>query len=283
VTERVRAEDERTALLEREQQARAAAEAAIRERDEFLWVAAHELKTPVTSLRGYAQLLLRQLGTRGVLEASRARRALTILDQSAGRLAELVGQLLDVSRIESGKLVLAPRTVDLAGLVRQAAEVAQLRAAEHHFLARTPASLIACVDGLRLEQVVVNLLDNAAKFSPPGTRVWVHLASAGGTIRLTVRDQGPGIAALHLEHLFERFYQAHAGDHMTRRPGMGLGLYLSREIVQLHGGQIAVQCPRGGGSRFVVSVPAEAPPDGVGAEPPRGVWATRQRSAMLGQ
>jgi PAS domain S-box-containing protein len=258
VTERLRAEDERASILAREHIALQAAENAMREREQFLRVAAHELKTPITSLRGYAQLLVRQLNRDGVLEASRALRAVEIMDRSAGRLAELVGQLLDLSRIQAGNLALECQEVDLTTLVRRETDAARVRATEHRFLLRVPARLSARVDPLRLEQVLSNLLDNAVKVSPTGSRICVLLARRGTVVSLSVRDHGPGIPPEQRAHLFERFHQVHTGDQLTRRPGMGLGLYLSRQIIELHGGRIEARFPRDGGVRFVVWLPAAA-------------------------
>jgi len=253
VTERLNAEDERAALLAREQSARDAA--AVRARDEFLCVAAHELKTPVTSLRGYAQLLLRQLRTQGVLDVKLTTRALNVIDQSSGRLEELVTRLLDVSRIQAGKLALDPRPTDVVPLVWRTVDAAQLRTTEHRLKVRAPASLLALIDPLRFEQVVSNLLDNAVKFSPPATRIDVVVSTDGPSVRLTVRDRGDGIRPEHRAQIFDSFRQAEQPDHLTRRRGIGLGLYVSREIVHLHGGCVDVQSPPGGGTRFVVTLP----------------------------
>jgi signal transduction histidine kinase len=258
-TERLRAEDERASLLARERIAREAAERAIRDREEFLWVAAHELNTPITSLRGYAQLLVRQLSTAGVREAARALRGVEIIDQSAGRLAELVGQLLDVSRMQSGTLVLQYQEVDLTALVRREVEAAQLRSSDHVFLLRAPSSLPAHVDPLRLEQALANLTHNAVKFSAAGTRIAVVLASMGASVLLSIGDHGGGVPPEQRPHLFEPLYQAHSGDQLTRPAGMGLGLYICRQIVELHQGCIEARFPRSGGTRFVISLPlAEA-------------------------
>ena len=254
VTERLNAEDERAALLAREQSARDAA--AVRARDEFLCVAAHELKTPVTSLRGYAQLLLRQLRAQGVLDMELTTRALNVIDQSSGRLDELVSRLLDVSRIQAGKLALDPRETDVVPLVWRTVDAAQLRTTEHRLKVRAPASLWALIDPLRFEQVVSSLLDNAVKFSPPSTRIDVVVSTDGPSVRLTVRDRGDGIRPEHRAQIFDSFRQAEQPDHLTRRRGIGLGLYVSREIVHLHGGRVDVQSPPGGGTRFVVTLPA---------------------------
>ncbi|MBI4493700.1 MAG: PAS domain S-box protein [Chloroflexi bacterium] len=252
ITQRRRAEEERAQLI-REQAARAEAEAALRTRDEFLSVAAHELKTPVTSLRGFAQLVLRQLDKAGAIDPERVRRSLRAIVQQSDKLSRLVGQLLDLSRIEAGKLALEPELVDLVPLVAGAAAVARATTSSHTVRVRAPAQVLALVDPLRLEQVLTNLLDNAIKFSPEGGQVEVEVAQPGATtVYLAVRDHGVGIPSEHRARIFDRFYQAHAGDY---RAGMGLGLYISRQIVELHGGELVAEFPPDGGTCFVVYLP----------------------------
>jgi len=122
----------------------------------------------------------------------------------------------------------------------------------HTITLTAPASLEAHIDGLRLEQVLVNLLDNAVKYSPDGGAIEVSLTRQRSSIEVAVRDHGLGIAPARREQIFERFYQAHAAGY---RSGLGLGLYISRQIVEQHGGQIRAEFPRGGGTRFVVRLP----------------------------
>jgi two-component system, chemotaxis family, CheB/CheR fusion protein len=255
VTERKEAEAKARQLVH-EQAARAAAESAVRERDTFLSVAAHELKTPITSLRGYAQLMLRQLDREGELDAERLRRALQVLDQLSDRLARLIGQLLDLSRLEAGKLPLQCETVDLAGLVRGVVATAQGCAEGHPFQVDVRGSCPALVDPLRLEQVVANLVENAVKYSPEGGAVAITLTRPEpGEVSLTVRDWGLGVAPEHRAYIFDRFHQAHDGQF----GGMGLGLYISRQIVELHGGRLEAEFPPDGGTCFVVRLPTEGP------------------------
>jgi len=231
---------------------------AVRARDEFLSVAAHELKTPITGLRGYAQLALRRLERDGSLEPSQVRRAMEIIDQQSRRLSQLVGQLLEVSRIEAGQLRLERQPADLAALVEEAVAFSRARYSRQHIVVRAQP-VTAVVDPLRLEQVLTNLLDNACKFNRDGFPVEVELSANGGEVALSVRDYGSGIAPKDRERIFERFYPAEAGHPAT---GMGLGLFLSQQIVTLHGGHITVDCPPGGGSRFVVTLPS-----GLDAQP----------------
>jgi PAS domain S-box-containing protein len=271
LTERKRADEERVQLLVLEQAARVraeAAEATLEARNQFLSVAAHELKTPLTSLRAAAQLLLRRLDLGAGPDPQSLRRGLRVVDEQLERLARLVDQLLDVVGLEAGRLVPARARTDLAALVARAVELAQARAGGHALRVTAPGPVWADVDPGRLEQVLANLLDNAIKYSPGGGPIDVELTEPGpGTVRLAVRDRGLGIPPEHRARLFERFYQAHAGNH---RSGLGLGLHLSREIVEQHGGEIRAEFPPDGGTRFVVTLPAAPAEAGPRPTAPRG-------------
>jgi PAS domain S-box-containing protein len=251
------------------QAAHAAAEAAVRARDEFLSVAAHELKTPITSLRGYAQLLMRRFEREQRLDPEATGRALRALDQQSDKLSRLISQLLDVSRLEAGKLVLEREPTDLTQLLRDAVAAAHARTAEHEVVFHASGGPVhAALDPLRMEQVATNLLDNAIKYSSQGGRIDVRVWQPdSGTVAFSVRDHGQGIPKAQQARVFERFYQVtHAAPRpggaeqgrpvgATHGAGMGLGLYISREIVERHGGTIAVDSPRGGGTRFTVTLP----------------------------
>jgi signal transduction histidine kinase/putative methionine-R-sulfoxide reductase with GAF domain len=226
---------------------------AIQVRDEFLSVAAHELKTPITTLLGFSQLLLSQLNQEEGLDERIVGRALRAVEQGSKRMSRLVAQILDVSRLDGGRLVLDREDTDLATLVQGIAEAMQTTTTRHTLRVRTPASLPALVDPLRLEQVLTNLLDNAIKFSPTGGCIDVELAEPSpGRARLIVTDQGIGIPIERRKHIFERFYQAHEGDHAA---GLGLGLYISLQIVDRHGGTITPEFPPDGGCRFSIDLP----------------------------
>ncbi|HEX9016971.1 MAG TPA: ATP-binding protein [Chloroflexota bacterium] len=233
-----------------------AAQDAVESRDEFLSVAAHELKTPITSLRGFAQLTLRQLAKRGDVPPDRLKQAVDVIESQSGKLSQLVNQLLDVSRLESGRLTLNRVETDLSQLIAGVVATLEPASDEHRFIFSGPDSLTANVDPLRLEQVITNLLDNALKFSPRGGDITVTLESRPDDfVRISVRDHGVGIPPDRLPHVFDRFYQAHTNGYYG---GMGLGLYISREIAILHGGEIHAESPAEGGTRIVVSLPRES-------------------------
>jgi signal transduction histidine kinase len=232
----------------------AAAFQAGRAREEFLSVAAHELKTPIAALRGQAQLLTRRLDRAQTIEPARLGESLQRIDLQSRKLASLVEQLLDVARLERGRLTLEQQPVDLTSLIEEV-----LAAHPHHqrIVARLPEhEQVANVDKLRMEQILNNLVDNAVKFSPNGEDVTVSLEAVGDSrLRLTVLDHGIGIPPEHRAGIFERFHQAHGASH---RSGLGLGLYITRQIVELHGGTICVDFPSSGGCCFIVDMPLTA-------------------------
>jgi signal transduction histidine kinase len=228
---------------------------AVATRDEFMSVAAHELKTPITSLWGFAQLLLRDIRRKREIPPERLEFALGAIESQTGKLNQLVARLLDSAQIEAGKLRLEPVETDLVALIRSA--LAQQNGdAEHTFVLEAPDHLEVVVDPVRFEQVINNLLDNAVKFSPKGGVITLGLGQEDdGGIRLSIADQGVGIPPDERESVFDRFHQAHSDHHLS---GMGLGLYITREIIELHGGSIRIEEPAERGSRFVISLPPSA-------------------------
>lgn len=246
------------ARLYRQAQAAAAeARRAVQVRDEFLSVAAHELKTPLTSLRGFAQLLVRQVSRGAMPDATLLHRGMDVIANQSGRLAHLVDQLLDVTRIEAGRLALRPAPTDLAVLVR--ATVGQMSAAlesagqEVALLVETPDTCLAEVDAWRFEQVLRNLVDNAFKYGPEHGPVEVRLEPCvEGRARLTVADHGAGIPPELRDRIFDPYYQAHTHEHAS---GLGLGLFISRQIIELHGGAITAAFPPEGGTRIIITLP----------------------------
>ena len=262
IAARIASAIEHARLYEAAHEARsAAAEAteALHVRDEFLSAAAHELKTPLTASKIAVQLLARSLKT--ALTPSQ-QRSLGMIEVQIARQARLVSHLLESVRLGKGELELELDEADVAALVRSAVELFEMMSDKHQLTLRGPQSLMAHVDALRFEQVVMNLLDNAVKYSPKGGAVEVTLARTPSTFVLSVRDHGVGVAPEHLPQIFDRFYQAH-----RNRSGLGLGLYISRQIVERHGGTVYAEAPPDGGTRFVVSMSLAATPRSS-SEPP---------------
>jgi signal transduction histidine kinase len=244
------------AEAEGERRARVIAEEALAIREEFLAVAAHELKTPITSLLGAVQLLIRQQDRHLDLAPGQLHRSMQIVERQASKLSRLVTQLLESSRLDAGQFVTQRSVVDLTALISVVVEQARATTDRHEIVLAAPDVVSAYVDDIRIEQVVGNLLDNAIKFSPDGGRIDVELSIApDGMGRLAVRDHGIGIPQPRRANLFSRYYQAHAESH---RSGLGMGLYISRRIVEHHGGRIEVEFPADAGSRFVVHLPTGA-------------------------
>ncbi len=229
------------------------AQRAVELRDEFFSVAAHELRTPLTALGLGIELLQRQLARGEGIDPATLGPRLQGLTAQSKKLGRLVGQLLDVSRIELGKLTLDPEELDLVSLVSDVVSAMQPNSDRHALTLDAPAAVWMQADPLRLEQVFTNLLDNAMKYSPNGGPVEVEIGSPRPElVEITVADRGLGIPPECREQIFDRFYRAHQEQHMS---GMGIGLFVSKQIVDLHGGDIRVDSPSGGGTRFVVRLP----------------------------
>ncbi len=251
ITERKRAESEREDLLHRAEAARAEAEAAVRIRDHFISVASHELKTPLTGLKGYAELLLKR--AQGLDESS-ARMIRTIHRQSV-RLEKMISALLDVSRVERGQLALEFAPVDLFTLMKSIIDDVRPTLRKHPVeFKSTGEPLMIQGDALRLEQVLQNLIQNAAKYSPMGGPITVGLSRTSGNAQIAVTDHGIGIPEQDLPKLFTRFHRAWNAEafHIN---GLGVGLYVVREIIRLHGGDITVESKEGQGSTFKITLP----------------------------
>jgi signal transduction histidine kinase len=254
IAERKRVEEERARLLVREQQARVEAEAAVRLRDQFLSIASHELKTPLTTLLGNTQLLRRRVAREGGL-SQRNQQALGVVEQQATRLKKLIEGLLDISRIQNGQLTVARQWIDLDALAgRMVREVQPLLRQHSIEFIGAGAEVLIEGDELRLEQVLQNIIQNAVKYSPSGGMITVRTAMQDGNACVSVSDQGIGIPEESLSHLFQRFYRADNAEaqHIS---GMGVGLYLVKEIVGLHGGTVEVASTEGVGSTFTIRLP----------------------------
>jgi len=266
LAEKQRTEAEHRRLLAAEQAARAEGEAANRAKDDFLAVLSHELRTPLQSMLGWLKML-----RTGRLDDGTTRRALEAIERGTRAQAQLIEDLLDVSRIVAGKLrvelkrtVLGP-TVDAAlDAVRAAAEAKGITL----HVEVDPEPIVVMGDAVRLQQIVWNLLSNAMKFTPERGRVEIALRRTATHAIIAVCDTGPGIAPELRPHVFQRFRQA---DSTQTRPhgGLGLGLAIVRHLVELHHGAIAVDTGDGGGARFTVTLPLRLD-SVVGAHDPSG-------------
>jgi signal transduction histidine kinase/CheY-like chemotaxis protein len=249
--ERMRAETERTELLQRERAARTQAEEASRAKDEFLAMLGHELRNPLAAISSASQVL--EPGAAG--DASPGRLT-AIIARQARHLSRMVDDLLDVSRVSSGKITLSRESVDLQDVAERA--VAAFREAgriTRHELSVSTASAVVYGDPTRLEQIVWNLLDNALKYTPPGGRVSLTITREAESAALAVRDTGVGLAPDLLPHIFDLFVQAHRSIDRAEG-GLGLGLTLVRRLVDLHGGTVLASSDGPGqGSEFIVRLP----------------------------
>jgi len=228
------------------------AQDAVRVRNDFISIAAHELKTPMSSLRLAAQLTLRRLEKSGEIEPERVRSSMQTIDVQSEKLERLIAQLLDISRIDAGRLALAPELVDIRKLADDVVTSARARS-QQAITVRGPRRLTAWGDPLRLEQVLTNLIDNALKYTEDDSPIRVEISTpASESVSISVTDRGPGIPEEYRSQIFERFFRV-PGKHPAT--GMGIGLYVSRDIVRMHGGEIRAEFPPDGGSRFVVEFP----------------------------
>ncbi|MGB8698955.1 MAG: ATP-binding protein [Thermosynechococcaceae cyanobacterium] len=253
ITERKQFETE---LIAQERAARQRAEAANRIKDEFLSNLSHELRNPLTSLLAWVQLLRNR-----ILDDAETERALEAIEQSAQAQNHLIEDILDVSRITSGKLRLNLRSIDLGGVVQAALDSIQFTAVEKNIqLGSSLRSIAVQGDSDRLQQVLGNLLSNAIKFTPAGGRVEIALSQVDNQAQIQVSDTGKGIPADLLPHIFERFYQSDSSTTKTNQ-GLGLGLAIVRHLIDLHGGTVHAESPgEGQGTTLTVRLPLYVPP-----------------------
>ncbi|AFZ58540.1 PAS domain S-box protein [Anabaena cylindrica FACHB-243] len=256
MTERKQVEQEREQLLEREKAARAEAETANRIKDEFLATLSHELRTPLNAILGWIQLLRSRK-----FDENTTVIGLETIDRNSHALAQLIEDVLDVSRIIRGKLQLNLHAVELIPVVETAIETLRPAADAKEIVIESefdPAAGIVTGDANRLQQIVWNLLTNAVKFTPKGGRVKVQIERINSRVQIRVTDTGAGISADFLPHVFERFRQA---DSSTTRShgGLGLGLAIVRHLVELHGGTVSATSPGiEQGATFIVNLPMKA-------------------------
>ncbi|MEI2582040.1 hybrid sensor histidine kinase/response regulator [Scytonema sp. PRP1] len=253
ISDRKHAEQEREQLLAREQASRESAEAANRMKDEFLATLSHELRTPLNAMLGWTQLLR----SRKFDEETTAR-ALETIDRNTKSLTTLIDDVLDVSRIITGKLQLDVRPVKLASLIKVSIDTIIPGADAKELCIEyfsDPCVGVILGDANRLQQIVWNLLSNAVKFTPKGGTVDVRLESINSRVEFQVRDTGVGIAPEFLPYVFERFRQADSSSTRSHG-GLGLGLAIVRHLVELHGGTVRAESPGiGQGSTFIVNLP----------------------------
>lgn len=253
ITERKRAEVERERLLELEHRARAEAERAARLKDEFLATLSHELRSPMSAILGWLHLM-----RSGRLESAEHARALDTIERNARLQNQLINDLLDVSRIVTGKLDLDPQPVAVDAVLEQALNSMRPMASAKGVALERDVEPLGSVkgDADRLQQAFVNLLGNAIKFTPAGGRVVLTARRTADWYRIAVTDTGEGIDPALVSHLFERFTQAD-GSTTRRHGGLGLGLAITRHLVELHGGRVSAQSEGAGkGATFTVLLPA---------------------------
>jgi PAS domain S-box-containing protein len=253
ITAAVKAEIERAELLDRESRAREQAEEASRLKEEFLATVSHELRTPLNAVVGWSRLL-----RTGQLDRDGASHAVEVIERNAAAQRQIIEDLLDVSRIVSGKLRINTQPVDVllaihAAIesVRPAAEAKDIRIATH---VEAPDTIVRA-DLERMQQVFWNLLANAVKFTPSGGAVDVYLERHGSLAEITIEDSGPGIPAEFLPRIFDRFSQAD-GSSTRKHGGLGLGLAIVRHLIELHGGTVSASNREDGGAVLSVQLPA---------------------------
>jgi len=224
-----------------------------RRRRDFLAVLAHELRNPVASIIGYAQLMRRRL-----LNDKKGTASLGVIVKQARQVNRLVDDMLASADPGTEHLSLEPSLMDLAALVRTSVQDAQLLSPVHLIRLEIPDVLLQGYwDGGRLAQAFANVLGNAVKYSPAGGEVVVRIEDLGPTVRVNIEDQGTGITADALPRIFDQYYRAAATS--SQLPGLGLGLYVTRMLVEAHGGSITAQSVPGAGSTFSVTLPRGLP------------------------
>jgi signal transduction histidine kinase len=227
-------------------------------KSDFVAITSHELRTPITAIRGFIKTLIR---SRRRFSDEQVMTFMEIIDRQSSRLARLVEDLLFVAKIEAGTVRVAREEVDVHRFLKEVVDSQTLEGRSRVWLDVRPDVDFAVIDPQRVEQVVRNLIDNALKFSPQDSQVFLEADMDHGTLSISVTDHGVGIAEAELPYIFERFHQA--GEVLTREAeGAGLGLYISKRLVEAMGGTIEVRSSPGEGSTFTVTLPpVEARPE----------------------
>lgn len=254
VTELRQAKDEIARRAEELEEANRRLQELDQMKGSLLNTVSHELRTPLTTIMGFAEFLFDELG--GKLSETQ-RGYVGQIQRSAGRLERLVDDLLDITRLESGTCTISRQELDLSSLVHEGLRGLEPRAAEAGLLLEAlvaPETPRVWGDSLRISQVLDNLVGNAIKFTPRAGMIRVTVRPEPGSVRIEVRDTGPGIAAMHVPLLFEKFFQVNPA--LTREHGgTGLGLSIAKALVEAHGGRIGVESTPGEGSRFWFTLP----------------------------
>jgi signal transduction histidine kinase len=226
-------------------------ETLLRQKDEFLGVASHELKTPVTSMLAYTELLQRRFEN---ADDQLTYGMLSKINQQINRLTLLINDLLDVTRLEQGKLILRREEFDFNALVEEVVEEIQRTTSTHSIEISMDERRGVYADRDRIGQVIANFLTNAIKYSPKSNKVEVSIRYEPEAVRLAVRDHGLGLSPEDQEKVFERFFRVEGKDRETLS-GLGLGLYISSEIIERHGGCIGLESELKKGSEFYFTLP----------------------------
>ena len=271
---------DRARLYESAQKARAEAESANRLKDEFVSIVSHELRSPLNAILGWSAMLLR-----GSLQPEMATRAVQAVNDNATRQSRLIEELLDFSRVSSGRLALVREEIPLRELIRGVVESLIPETADKGVLLQLSELPPVRIDGdlQRLEQVLFNLLGNALKFTPKGGRINVAVERHSDTVDIRVTDTGIGIDPEFLPFVFDRFRQ---GDPTSREHGgLGLGLSIARQVVEAHNGSIRVESSGiGTGASFIVTLPVlastEPPRPAAGGDARREAAAEKQAPAL---
>ena len=254
ITETIKAQEERTKLLESEREARTQSEQANRLKDEFLATISHELRTPLNAIVGWARLL-----RSGQLDPNNLAHAYEVIERNAWSQKQIIEDMLDVSRIITGKLRIGLVPLELTSVIQAATDVVRPAAEAKEIALKTQfdaPELLVSGDAERLQQVIWNLLSNAVKFTANGGVVEIVVRRKNGSAEIAVKDTGPGIPVDFLPHVFERFSQADSSS-TRRHGGLGLGLAITRHLVELHGGAVKAENREDGtGAVLTVTLPA---------------------------
>ncbi len=219
------------------------------QKDEFIGIASHELKTPVTSIKGYAEIL------EGLLQKNAGEQAQKIaskLNEQIDRLIKLIKELLDTTRVTAGKLVLHKSVFNLQESIKTVVDIMQYTSRKHKLQLELTELPLYNGDKDRIEQILTNLIDNAIKYAPDDERIIISCGEIGGNIKICVKDSGPGLSGEHIEKVFDRFFRA---DNHAHSNSLGLGLFISMETAKLHGGTITVESPNRQGAKFCLVLP----------------------------